>query len=400
MKINLNETLKKKIDKTKWVKQKFSDFVKNIVEKVTPNKSEIEHYIGLEHLDSGLLKITRYGKTTNLKGDKLKIYKGDFIVAKRNAYLKRASVADFNAIASAHSFVLRAKPDKILPNFLSYFLLSDLFWQKAIEISVGSLSPTINWKSLAKQEFLLPKKEEQEKLAELLLATNEIIENNLKLKNKYALFYNKYLNDCISGCFSNSKIKWSTHTLGELGETFGGLVGKTKNDFGDGKPFITYMNIFKNSKVNPNEFEKVMVSENEKQNQLKFGDILFTGSSETPDEVGMSSVFLERLNKYYLNSFCFGFRLYNFDILLPEYARYLLRSNSVRNFMHQHAQGSTRFNLSKTTVRTKLKIIIPDIMEQKKIYEKIDLLEKKILEINDNLNKSLNLQKSLINKIF
>ena len=160
------------------------------------------------------------------------------------------------------------------------------------------------------------------------------------------------------------------------------------------------MNIYKNSKVNPEEFERVVIDENEKQNEVKFGDILFTGSSETPDEVGMSSVFLDKSNSYYLNSFCFGFRLYNFDTLLPEYARYLLRSDYVRNFMHKHAQGSTRFNLSKSTVKTKLKIKIPDILEQKKIYEKLNLIEEKILEIDDNLNKSLNLQKNIINKIF
>ena len=92
--------------------------------------------------------------------------------------------------------------------------------------------------------------------------------------------------------------------------------------------------------------------------------------------------------------------MYNFDTLLPEYARYLLRSDYVRNFMYKHAQGSTRFNLSKSTVKTKLKIKIPDILEQKKIYEKLNLIEEKILEIDDNLNKSLNLQKNIINKIF
>ena len=158
--MDLNKAISNKIDKSKWVKWRIADLVENIVEKVNPKDSGLEHYIGLEHLDSGSLKIRRYGETSSLIGDKLKIYKGDIIFAKRNAYLKRVAIADFDAVASAHSMVLRAKNENVMPEFLPFFLLSEQFWEKAIEISVGSLSPTINWKSLAKQEFLLQPKEQ------------------------------------------------------------------------------------------------------------------------------------------------------------------------------------------------------------------------------------------------
>ncbi|MXV51520.1 hypothetical protein GS399_11110 [Pedobacter sp. HMF7647] len=176
LEMNITKAIENKTDKAKWVKWKFSDLVENIVEKVVPQDSGLEHYIGLEHLDSGSLKIKRFGKTASLIGDKLKIYKGDLIFAKRNAYLKRVSIADFDAVASAHSMVLRPKPKNVLPEFLPFFLLSEMFWEKAIEISVGSLSPTINWKVLAKQEFLLPPKDQQVKLAELLWAMYDVIE--------------------------------------------------------------------------------------------------------------------------------------------------------------------------------------------------------------------------------
>ena len=174
--MDLNKAIKNKINRSKWVKWKFTDLVENIVEKVVPKDSGLEHYIGLEHLDSGSLKIRRFGETSSLIGAKLKIYKGDLIFAKRNAYLKRVAIADFDAVASAHSMVLRPKVENILPEFLPFFLLSEQFWQRAIEISVGSLSPTINWKSLAKQEFFLPPKDLQTKLAELLWALDEVIE--------------------------------------------------------------------------------------------------------------------------------------------------------------------------------------------------------------------------------
>jgi type I restriction enzyme S subunit len=389
------------LDKSNWELSKLGDLAIEILKRIdNPSESKNDRFVGLDNFVSGDISIKNWVTTKNLSSAAKEFKAGDVLFARRNPYLRRASVVNFNGCCSGDAFVLRENNEKIVPGFLSFIVNSSRLWDYAITNAAGTMSKRVKWRDLSKYELLLPPKNEQKKLAELLIAINKIIENNFELKKKYTLFYDKYLNDTISGRFSNNTIRWDTHIFGKLGETFGGLVGKTKNDFGEGKPFVTYMNIFKNSKVNPNEFEKVMISENEKQNELKFGDILFTGSSETPQEVGMSSVLLDKLKGYYLNSFCFGFRLYNFDTLLPEYARYLLRSNHVRSFMYKHAQGSTRFNLSKTTVRTKLQIKIPDIIEQKEIYEKLDLIEKKILEIDDTLNKSLNLQKSLINKIF
>ena len=213
-------------------------------------------------------------------------------------------------------------------------------------------------------------------------------------------FFKRYLYDSVSGVFSANELTWSNYTFGDLGETFGGLTGKTKKDFGEGSPFVTYMNVFNNSKVNPSLTDLVIVSENEKQNKLKYGDILITGSSETPLEVGMSSVVLDDLQQCYLNSFCFGFRLHNFNTLLPEFARYIMRGKHVRRFMYKHAQGSTRFNLSKTTVKTKLEISLPSIKEQKEIIVKLDFMEQRILGVEKTIKASLSLQKSLINQIF
>ena len=184
MNLDITEAVANKFDHTNWNTIKFSDLVENIVEKVVPRESGLEHYIGLEHLDSGSLHIRRFGKTESLKGDKLKIYKGDFIFAKRNSYLKRVAIADFDAVASAHSLVLRAKPENVLPEFLPFFLLSEIFWERAIEISVGSLSPTINWKVLAKQEFILPPKEQQAEIAELLWIQDSLLQKKISLLGK------------------------------------------------------------------------------------------------------------------------------------------------------------------------------------------------------------------------
>ena len=133
-----------------------------ILRRASPKESTIHlhpglsHYVGLEHLDSETLTIRRWGSPSDVESTKLRFYPGDVIYARRRAYQKKLGVARWDGICSAHALVLRAVPDVCVPEFLPYFLQSDQFHQRALDISVGSLSPTINWKTLAKQEFVFP----------------------------------------------------------------------------------------------------------------------------------------------------------------------------------------------------------------------------------------------------
>ncbi|WP_337609235.1 restriction endonuclease subunit S [Phascolarctobacterium succinatutens] len=138
---------------------------------------------------------------------------------------------------------------------------------------------------------------------------------------------------------------WEQRKLGDLGTTFTGLSGKTAIDFGHGEAsFITYMNVFTNPVSNPKMVEHVEIDS--KQREVEVGDVFFTTSSETPEEVGMSSVLKEKSGVMYLNSFCFGFRpLVKFDL---DYLAFMLRSESVRKQIKLLAQGISRFNISKT----------------------------------------------------
>lgn len=186
--------------------------------------------------------------------------------------------------------------------------------------------------------------------------------------------------------FSNFYNEWQEKKLGDLGKTYTGLSGKTKNDFGFGDShFITYMNVFKNNIAKFEMTEKVKISNNENQNKVNYGDIFFTTSSEVPQEVGMTSIWLFKTNNVYLNSFCFGFRITINNVLPIFLARYL-RSENIRKKITILAQGSTRFNLSKKEVM-KLSINFPEINEQQKIgdfFSKLDRqieLEEKKLEL-------------------
>jgi type I restriction enzyme S subunit len=142
-----------------------------------PSESGMEHYVGLEHLDPDSLRIRRWGSPDDVEATKLVFKKGDIIFGRRRAYQRKLGVAEFDGICSAHAMVLRAKPDVVLPEFLPFFMQSDLFMSRAVEISVGSLSPTINWKTLAVQEFALPPMEEQQSLVSLLDSIEETIDS-------------------------------------------------------------------------------------------------------------------------------------------------------------------------------------------------------------------------------
>ena len=135
---------------------------------VNPAVSGVERYVGLEHLDAESLRIRRWGDVTDVESTKLRFQPGDIIFGKRRVYQRKLAVADFEGICSAHAMVLRARADVVLPEFLPFFMQSDTFMNRALEISVGSLSPTINWKTLAAEEFALPPIEEQRRLVVVL----------------------------------------------------------------------------------------------------------------------------------------------------------------------------------------------------------------------------------------
>lgn len=163
---------------------RFEDIAINSTEKKKPVESDKEHYLGLEHLDSGTFKVSRFGSEVAPIGDKLIMKKGDVLFGKRRAYQKKVAIAPFDGIFSAHGMALRPKEDVIDKNFFPLFIASDYFLDAAIKISVGSLSPTINWRDLKELKFNLPELEEQKKLAEVLWQIVATMESYKKLLAK------------------------------------------------------------------------------------------------------------------------------------------------------------------------------------------------------------------------
>ena len=159
---------------------KFEAIAINSVAKKKPTAEDAAHYIGLEHIDPGCFVVSRWGGDVAPIGDKLLMKKGDVLFGRRRAYQRKVAIAPFDGIFSAHGMVLRPKTDVVDEKFFPFFIASDQFMNEAIRISVGGLSPTINWGTLKNCEFDLPPMDEQKKLAELLWAANDLKESYKK----------------------------------------------------------------------------------------------------------------------------------------------------------------------------------------------------------------------------
>ena len=166
------------IDKSTWKIHTFDQIAVNVNDRIdVPAESGLERYVGLEHLTPGELRISRWADPAEAKAQKLHFIPGDVIFGRRRAYQHKVAQADFEGLCSAHALVLRAKPDVCIEEFLPHFIASDSFMERAIGISVGSTSPTVNWKDLRHQEFLLPPIEEQHRIADLLWQFEQTLES-------------------------------------------------------------------------------------------------------------------------------------------------------------------------------------------------------------------------------
>lgn len=260
-------------------------------------------------------------------------------------------------VSGLHTIPLRPY-SRYAPGFLGHYLNSDAYHCQLKPLMQGIKVISISRTALAETQLTVPSFDEQRQIGGYFSNLDALITLHQRERRKAP--------------FSRS-FAWEQRKLGNCGTTYGGLTGKTKEDFGHGNArFIPYTNVFDNPLTDTKRLEAVEIDSS--QNQVVYGDVFFTVSSETPDEVGMSSVWLSDQEDVYLNSFCFGYRQDStFD---PHYLAYMLRSSSVRSNLTLLAQGISRFNISKNKVM-ELSVPVPSVVEQKQLgqyFTKLDNL--------------------------
>ena len=206
---------------------RFDKIAFNSTAKKTPTESDKEHYIGLEHIDSECLEITRWGSNVAPIGEKLIMKKGDVLFGKRRAYQRKLAIAPFDGIFSAHGMVLRPNEEVVDKKYFPFFMSSDLFMERAVQISVGGLSPTINWKDLREQEFPLPSLAEQKVLADKLWAAYRLKESYKKLLAATEEMVKSQFIEMFGSVDDNPK-SYDIKKVGDFAECFAGATPSTK----------------------------------------------------------------------------------------------------------------------------------------------------------------------------
>lgn len=295
------------------------------------------------------------------------------------------------------------------PSGDGYFLLSliqnDEFVKTVLDNCTGTSYPAINSNNLAELAVYTPTTdEEQSQIGKLFTHLDQLITLHQQKYNKLQSIKKAMLQKMFpqKGAavpeirFKGFTEDWEEKRLGRIGDTYTGLSGKSKEDFGHGEgKFVTYMNVFSNPIAKPNLTEPIEVDY--KQREVKAGDVFFTTSSETPEEVGMSSVWLDNFDNVYLNSFCFGYR--PVEKINSFYLAYMLRSSAVRKKIAFLAQGISRYNISKNRVM-EIAVPIPNIIEQEKVGTFFSNLDNLITLHQQELEKLKNIKKAMLEKMF
>ena len=373
------------------MKFKFDQIAINSTAKKKPVPEDAAHYIGLEHLEPGTFEIANWGSDVAPVGEKLLMKKGDVLFGRRRAYQRKVGIAPFDGIFSAHGMVLRPKTEVVDARYFPFFISSDQFMNEAVRISVGSLSPTINWSTLKNCEFDLPPLDEQRKLADLLWAAND-----LKEKYKKAIAAtDEMLKAKFREMFREEESSGSGYRIDTLSNLLvierGGSprpISKFITDDPGGINWIKIGDVSVGDKYITKTAEKIIPEGERKSRRVYPGDFLLSNS------MSFGRPYILKIEGCIHDGWLvLRDEKGHFDKM---FLYYLLQSDDARRFFESMASGSTVKNLNKELVGA-LRVCVPPLDLQRQFVE-IAAQEEKV---KANLKKSIadvdNIIKGLIN---
>ena len=379
-----------------WSRLRFGDIVENVNERVEPSTAAEAIYVGLDDLDSGSLHIRRWGKGSDVIGTKLGFRKGDVIFGRRRAYQRKLAVAEVDGICSAHAMVARAKPKVILPEFLPFLMMSDKFMNRAVDISVGSLSPTINWTTLKLEEFDLPPLDQQRRIAEILWAVDETIEEYLKAINACDKWSNAYVEErCLNKKIPRVRLEQAVSAI---------IAGKSVNGVnepaGEGE-----FGVLKVSAVGPNGFDaaehKRLIQQEDFLTRfaVKAGDFLITRCN-TKELVGRVCIVPEDHPSLML---CDKTIKLEFDAekVSPGYMEAVLLSRTMRTQIEACATGTggAMKNISQDNIKSFV-VPLPQLKNQLDLLQELQRGQSLKANLESAMQSATAVQASITNSIF
>lgn len=376
------------IDKSAWNSYRFDSFAENITVRVdNPSESGVDRYVGLEHLDPGSLTIQRWAAPDIVTAQKLRFWPGDVIFGRRRAYQKKVAQADFEGVCSAHALVLRAKPDVITEEFLPVFLSSDYFLDRAVSISVGSMSPTVNWRDLRKQEFLLPPIAEQREIATLLWAVSEHLDALRNTRNCTISMRDAYISRSLE-----------RFPLIELGSTISVVRGGSPRPINsfltndpDGINWIKIGDISPDGHYIESTQQRIIAEGVSRSRSVKPGDLLLSNS------MSYGRPYISRIHGCIHDGWLA--LSYDEDMWDGELLYYMLRSPAIQRQFASKAAGSTVKNLNVELVKS---VSIPrlSIQNQRRLLSEIEFSRTTIESIDAALRSSEVMLRSMSDSLF
>lgn len=372
-------------------KYTFEKLVINCTAKKKPTEADKDTYLGLEHLDPECLEVTRFGSEVVPKGEKLIMEKGDILFGKRRAYQKKVAIAPFDGIFSAHGMVLKPNEKLICPEFFPFFISSDYFLDAAIKISVGSLSPTINWGDIKKLEFFIPEIDEQKRIAEALWA----VEMERRSAGK-ALGAAYQLKDSFAYELFNQSIR-ITDDAEEWPEVkLKTCISQKSKRNKDNEDFQVLSISNKNGFVAQSEqFENGEVASENKSNYkiVERDDFAYN-----PARINVGSIArLTGFDSGVISPMYVCFTCHN--TLLPEFMEQWLQTSVFKQQMMSRIAGSVRICL-KYNAMEDISIKLPPVEEQAIMVSILHTMDEHILKLQEAYDQGLTLKKTILKEVW
>ena len=372
---------------------KLSEIVVEVSERVNnPATSGYSKFVGLEHYVSGDVEITQYGSTEKLESAMKVFHSGDILIARRNVYLRRASVVFFDGLTSGDSIVLRAKDERIA-RLLPFVFNTDEFWVFADTHADGTMSKRLSPKILMQYEFDLPDEDEQEALANLLWTANDV-------RNKYRdlliqtdeLVKSQFIE--MFGDPIDNTLKLPIHQLSDhMKHLTSGSRGWAKYYSDTGEWFITIKNV-KDCKISIDDVQCVTPPQGAEadRTRLKEGDLLISVTAD----LGRTGVVSKEIAEHgaYINQHLTCIRL-DPAILDPLYVAYFMESEAGKKQFYEKNLSSVKAGLNFDSIRT-LKLMVPALQEQKRFVSFIEQVDKSKFELKQSIERVTELMKSLM----
>lgn len=358
-------------DRKGWKRFRFDQIAENIREGVMPTPDDSATYIGLEHMETGSLQVRHWGSRADLIGQKLRMRKGDVLFARRNAYLRRVAIAPHDGLFSAHGMILRAKPKVVLQEFLPFLMMSNRFMSRAEMISVGSLSPTINWTTLKLEEFALPPLPQQRRIAAILWAVDASQQTQSKTKGAVQALFEATVEHA---CNTNGERKKLADVLSYASDGPFGSKLKTEHYSKSGARVIRLQNI---GDGRFDDADRAYIPDayyaDLRRYQVQAGDVIVAGLGDETHRVGRAALIPDSLGRAINKADCFCLRAKP-NIISNVYLRYFLNSGSGSAQVKAQAQGTTRMRVNVGNLKS-IEIPVPSRAEQDRIVERLEQIE-------------------------